>query len=235
MKKSQQTSYLILIFLTIVDILLLAYILFYPADASVKYVVGTFDFGVCIILWIEFIYSYRHSDDKRLYIKDNAISILGMLPFDFIFLRALRLIKLVQLIKKFIILRNSERIITQFLKKTFLDKIILVGIIFIFTVTVLIRVFDSSINDIQTAFWYIIVSMTSTGYGDVVPLTVSGRLLGMIAMIGGILIFATITAVISSIYMSKLNQDNQNNMESKIEELTCEIEKLNKKIDDLKK
>lgn len=235
MEKSQQTSYLILIFLTVVDILILAYVLFYPVDASEKYVVGAFDFVVCLILWIEFIYSYRHSDDKKLYIKDNAISVLGMLPFDFIFLRALRLIKLVQLIKKFIILRNSERIITQFLKKTFLDKIILVGILFVFTITVLIRVFDSDINDIQTAFWYIIVSMTSTGYGDVVPQTVSGRLVGMIAMIGGILIFATVTAVISSIYMSKLNQDNQDNLESKIDELTMEIEKLNKKIDELKK
>lgn len=223
-----------MIFLTIIDLLLLAYILFYPTDDSVKWIVRAFDFFVCIILWIEFIYSYIHSDDKKQYLKENSISILGMLPFDFFFLRALRLIKLVQLIKHFIVLRNSEKVITKFLKQTYLDKIIFVAIIFSFTITVLICIFDSQINDIQTAVWYIIVSMTSTGYGDVVPQTISGRVLGIIAMIGGILIFATITAVISSIYMSKLHNSTQEDMESKIDDLTREIEKLHEKIDELK-
>ena len=52
-------------------------------------------------------------------------------------------------------------------------------------------------------------------------------------MIGGILIFAPVTAVISSVYMSKINKDTNADLESKIEDLTAEIEKLNKKIDEL--
>lgn len=75
--------------------------------------------------------------------------------------------------------------------------------------------------------------MTSTGYGDVIPATTSGKLIGMGAMIGGILIFASVTAVISSVYMSKISRNNHEELESKIDELTSEIEKLNKKIDEL--
>ena len=227
------TCIILLIFLTVIDLLLLAYILFYPSDSSVMSFVMTFDLFVCILLWIEFIYSYMHSDNKKQYMKENIISILGMIPVDFIFLRALRLIKLVNLIKRLIVQRNKGKIITKFFKQTYLDKIIFLAIIFIFTVTVLICIFDSQINDMQTAVWYIIVSMTSTGYGDVVPITMSGRILGIITMIGGILIFATVTAVISSIYTYKLNKDNHDNLKSKIDELTCEIEKLNEKIDEL--
>ena len=195
--------------------------------------VRTFNLGVCILLWIEFIYSYQHSDDKKQYMRENAISILGMLPVDFIFLRALRLIKLVHLIKHFLVQRNNGKTITKFLKQTYLDKIIFVTIIFIFTVTELICIFDSQINDMQTAVWYIIVSMTGTGYGDVVPVTITGRILGIIAMITGILIFATITALMSSIYTSKLNNDNKDDLQSQINDLTREIKKLEEKNDNL--
>ena len=156
-----------------------------------------------------------------------------MLPIDIVFFRALRLIKLVQLIKLFVLARETRGNISKFLKQTYLDKIILVTIIFVFLITVLINFVDSNIDNIQTALWYIIVSMTSTGYGDVVPTSTSGKIIGIVAMIGGILIFATITAVISSVYVSKISKDNHDELESKIEELTAEIEKLNKKIDDL--
>ena len=165
--------------------------------------------------------------------RENTISILGMLPVDFIFLRALRLIKLVHLIKHFLVQRNNGKTITKFLKQTYLDKIIFVTIIFIFTVTELICIFDSQINDMQTAVWYIIVSMTGTGYGDVVPVTITGRILGIIAMITGILIFATITTLMSSIYTSKLNNDNKDDLQSQINDLTREIKKLEEKNDNL--
>ena len=186
----------------------MGYSVFFSVSSTVRYSAVAFDLIVCIILWIEFFYSYRHSKNKKKYLKDNSFSILGMFPIDFVFLRALRLV---------------------------MDKIIFIAILFIFIVTVSIRLLDPGINDIPTAIWFIVVSMTSTGYGDVVPVTHSGRLIGIIAMIGGILIFATITAAISTIYMSKISRSHHDNLESKIDDLSSEVERLNKKIDELKK
>lgn len=235
MKKSKQAFYLFLIFATLLDILLLCYISFYPVSSALRYSVITFDLILCAVLWVEFIYSYMHSDNKKQYIDDNLLSVLGMLPVDFVFLRALRLIKLFHLIKIFILSKDDEDYVSNFLKRTYLDKILVAAIIFIFILTVLIRFLDTNFPDINTAIWYIIVSMTSTGYGDVVPATTTGRIIGAVAMIGGILIFSSITAVISSLYISRISRDNHNDLDSKIEDLTCEIEKLNKKIDELKK
>lgn len=229
----KQLFYLGIIILIIFDLVLLFYVTFYPVDLFFKNTIYSFDVVVCLILWAEFIYSYLHSKDKKQYLNDNFLSITGMLPLDFMFLRALRLIKLVNFIKKFALTHESE-VIEKFLKRTLLDKIISISIIFIFIIAILIRFFENDINDISTALWFTFVSMTSTGYGDIVPTTFSGRLIGIIAMIGGILIFSTLTAVISSIYVSKISRDNHSNLESKIEDLTSEIEKLNKKIDDLK-
>lgn len=232
MENKKQLFYLILILLTILDLLFMTYILVYPNPVLKVWVIA-FDLVVCAIMWVEFIYSYLNADDKKTYLKNNSISILGMLPVDIVFFRALRLIKLVQLIKLFVLARETRGYIADFLKHTYLDRIILAAIIFIFSITVLVRLVDPNMPDIFTALWYTIVSMTGTGYGDVVPATHAGKLIGMVAMVGGFLIFATITAVISSVYMSKISKDNHDDLESKIDELTAEIEKLNKKIDDL--
>lgn len=229
----KQVFYLAIIILIILDVSLLTYVTFYPVDLSFRREIYTFDFIVCLILWAEFIYSYMHSEDKKQYLNDNFLSIAGMLPLDFMFLRALRLIKLVNFIKKFALTHESEAI-EKFLKRTILDKIISITIIFVFIVAILIRLVDNNINDISTALWFTFVTMTSTGYGDIVPNNFSGRLIGIIAMVGGILIFSTITAVISSIYVSKISRDNHSDLNSKIDDLTAEVEMLNKKIDDLK-
>ena len=226
MEKSKQRIYLILIFATFLDILLLFYVALRPVSSTFRDTVFAFDIILCAVLWIEFIYSYLKSDDKKQYLIENSLSILGMLPINFVFLRALRLVKLIQLIKLFVLARDSEKTISDFLKHTYLDKIILVAIIFTFILTISIRIADPSIPDIHTALWYVI---------DVVPSTLSGRIVGMIAMIGGILVFASFTAVISSLYISKINKDNQDDVNQKIENLTSEIERLNEKIDELKK
>ena len=223
------------IVLTIFDILFLAYITFYPVDTSFKFNVIAFDLFLCACFWVEFLYSLKKSDDRKEYLKNNSLGILGMLPFNSVFMRALRFIKLAQLIKIFILIRDDEKLVSDFLKKTYLDKVIIIAIVFIVAVTILVWLVDSNIADFKTAIWYTFASMTSTGYGDVVPTSTSGRIIGIVAMVGGIIIFSMITAIISSAYVSRLNRDKRKDLESKIDNLTAEVEKLNKKIDELNK
>src|SRR3984893_17374546 len=45
-------------------------------------------------------------------------------------------------------------------------------------------------GSIPAALWWAIVTMTTTGYGDVIPHTVLGRMLSGIVMVSGILVFA---------------------------------------------
>lgn len=231
----RQSAYFVGIILTVFDILFLAYITFYHVSGSVRNMVIAFDLLLCALFWVEFLYNLKRSDDRRTYLKNNSLGILGMLPVNFIFFRALRFVKLAQLIKIFILIRDDEKVVSDFLHKTYLDKIIAVSIIFVVLITILIWAVDSNIVDFRTAIWYIFVSMTSTGYGDVVPASTSGRIIGIVAMVGGIIIFSLITAIISSAYISKLNRQNRKDMESKIDNLTAKVEMLSEKIDELSK
>jgi voltage-gated potassium channel len=45
-------------------------------------------------------------------------------------------------------------------------------------------------GSIPAALWWAIVTMTTTGYGDVIPQTVLGRMLSGVVMVSGILVFA---------------------------------------------
>jgi voltage-gated potassium channel len=55
-------------------------------------------------------------------------------------------------------------------------------------------------GSIPAALWWAIVTMTTTGYGDVVPRTALGRMLAGIVMVSGILVFALWAGILASGY-----------------------------------
>ncbi|MBV9015564.1 MAG: ion transporter, partial [Alphaproteobacteria bacterium] len=61
-------------------------------------------------------------------------------------------------------------------------------------------------GSIPAALWWGIVTMTTTGYGDVVPQTVGGRVLAGTVMIGGILVFALWAGILANGYAEELRR-----------------------------
>jgi voltage-gated potassium channel len=48
------------------------------------------------------------------------------------------------------------------------------------------------------AMWWAVVTLTTTGYGDVVPQTVGGKMIGAMLMISGIIVLALMTGVLAT-------------------------------------
>ncbi len=53
------------------------------------------------------------------------------------------------------------------------------------------------------AVWWTIVTITTVGYGDYYPVTIMGRLLGIVIIIAGFIIFSTFTAYIASNFIDQ--------------------------------
>jgi voltage-gated potassium channel len=61
-------------------------------------------------------------------------------------------------------------------------------------------------GSIPAALWWAIVTMTTTGYGDVVPHTLAGRMLAGIVMMSGILVFALWAGIMASGYADEVRR-----------------------------
>lgn len=65
-------------------------------------------------------------------------------------------------------------------------------------VTSVERGHDSPVDSFPDALWWAIATVTTVGYGDVVPVTAAGRAFAYVLMLGGIGLFAALTANLAS-------------------------------------
>ncbi len=66
-------------------------------------------------------------------------------------------------------------------------------------VTSVERGHDSPVDSFPDALWWSIATVTTVGYGDVVPVTTAGRAFAYVLMVGGIGLFGAFTANLASI------------------------------------
>jgi len=88
-----------------------------------------------------------------------------------------------------------------------LFKVVL-GITFlVFVGAILENLFESGENKqfsaLGDAIWWAVVTMTTVGYGDKVPITPGGRVIGIIIMFMGMALISVFTATISSVFVAR--------------------------------
>lgn len=64
---------------------------------------------------------------------------------------------------------------------------------------------DSSISSFWDSFWYSIVTITTVGYGDLYPVTVPGKIIGLFFIIGSVTLLSTIIGNITD----KINENRE--------------------------
>lgn len=211
--------------LIIVDLFLISISLIFemPYDALVK--IYLFDLIVCIILLFEYFLNLCLSSPKKDYIldKENMIGLIASIPFDYIlplispvalpviFLRYLRIFKLIRVVK----LAQFD-FVKDLFRKTGLHKV-LIGIF----VTILIfwtafYLFSPSYGWFDD-FYFVIVTLTTVGYGDVTPKTYNEKVLAIILILIGVFVFSAITAIISSFLTDRILDSDEEDIISEIQ------------------
>lgn len=72
------------------------------------------------------------------------------------------------------------------------------------------RVVDpESFDTVWLAIWWAIQTVTTVGYGDVVPQSSAGKAIASILMIGGLSLLAVVTATITSAFVARAEADRR--------------------------
>ena len=226
--------------ITILDIVLISIEMIFSLPSEIAVFITRFDFIVCIILLAQWFYILYLSRPKTIFLKraSNWIDLIASIPFDTLlpiiipqagilrYLRVLRFLRIFALFKRF---SNS---LQRFFEKTYLDKIIAAIVLVIAVFTILLYLHGPSYGAFDD-FYFVIVTLTTVGYGDVTPQTFSEKIIAIVLLFVGVFVFSTITAAISSFLTDRLlNKDEY--IKSEIKNLHKENEELKEEIHELK-
>lgn len=207
--------------LIIIDMILITIAVIFHISNSLASNIQFFDFIVCIILLGEYAFNLYLSPSKKEFILDpiNILGLIASIPFDVILptvipgITALRYLRLIRIL----LLSSRLKFIKILFEKTRVPKILAAIFITIISFTLLFRLFGPSFSEIDD-FYFVIVTLTTVGYGDVTPKTHNEKVLSMILILIGILVFSTITATITSYFTDGISEEEEEAIKDEIKE-----------------
>lgn len=251
--------------LIIIDLILITFTLISYVPKNIYYGIIAFDTIICIVLLIEFFSRFFKAENKWQFFCHNWLELIAAIPFDLIMLpfamsyaRFLRLLRVLKFIKVIALLSQFLESIDVFLKKTHLDEVLGITLLVVLGSTLGLYLFDSSINSLFDSLWFVLSTVTTVGYGDILPQSGVGKIIGLITLIVGVLLFSAITGAMVSYFARKIfanedfnitenddniellkddlnfNKQNLNTVHSKVDKLDNDVASLKKELAEMK-
>ncbi|MCY4444339.1 MAG: ion channel [Proteobacteria bacterium] len=191
------------------------------AEASRALALG-FDRLLCVVFLMDFFYRLKRASSRKVYFfkQGGWLDLLSCMAWFDVF----RLGRLSHLARLYYLLRSLKvfrGIIPYLIKNNNVSAPVLIALItslIIFLTSTLILYFenapDSSIKTPLDAVWWSVVTLTTVGYGNVVPITFNGRILGIVVMIYGVAFYGGISGLLAS-YFIELDDQNKEEVYNK--------------------
>ena len=136
----------------------------------------------------------------------------------------------------FTMLMNMSGSFQKIMGRNHLGPTLMVSFIIIIMAGTLMAVIDPNVQTPMDGIWWAWVTVTTVGYGDIVPGSTAGRLFGSVLILMGIGLFSMMTASFSAFFMQQeeedliaketANADRLAKMESRMEQLETKLDQL---------
>ncbi len=198
---------------------------------------------ICYFFLVHFAYGWARSSDKFAFLKANWFYLPGSLPM----VEQLRWARLIQLWRVYQLLKEHPDLRGMFRRER--NETTLSGILFLFFLLLGIGSGmmywiesgqpGSQIETPYDAFWWTLVTLSTVGYGDLVPKTEEGRFVASLLILFGVGLFGAISGFMASLFLQPNKGDNEthkwhNEHGSQQERLLQEIQLLRAEVRELK-
>ena len=210
-----------------------------PLYNNYKKLFDTFDLISVIIFSIEYVlrvWSCTHDPRYKGSIKGRIkymltpgalIDLLAFLPtyfhaflnFDLRMLRLLRFLRFFRLFRLTAYTKSAQMIFNVFRSRKNELILSLVLVMFLIIIASCLLFFaehfypseaESKFTSVPATLWWAIVTLTTTGYGDMIPLTTIGRILTGMIMLTGVAFFALPAGIITAGFLEEMKLVRKN-------------------------
>lgn len=133
----------------------------------------------------------------------------ALVPYDLRLLRLFRVLRVLKLMRYSPTLETLLRVIRNE-RRTVFGSLCVLAVIILLSAAVLYHLEHDAqpqaFSNMGKAIWWAIATLTTVGYGDVIPVTVPGRVVGSVVMLLGVGIFALWTSVFASGFIEEMRK-----------------------------
>jgi voltage-gated potassium channel len=177
-------------------------------NPDIEQVITIMDSILIVIFLIDLLRRLRVAGDRRAYMTKGWgwLDLVSIIPL----LRIARLLRIVRVMRVVGRMGGAEVAMRAFFANKATGGLFLVVLI-----AILVMEFGSlgvlwaergaegaNILTAEEAIWYLIVTMSTVGYGDYYPVTDVGRLLGSLIIVVGVGVFGTLTGFLANVFLA---------------------------------
>jgi len=177
--------------------------------------------------------------NKRAYLFGNwmnLVIIIGGMPFFWQFAPLVGLLRSFRLVLVVVILVRLSKSVRMLLSRHQLGNTLAVAFITMVLSGVIVSRIDPSIGTVWDGMWWAWVTMSTVGYGDVVPHNLAGRLFGALLILFGVLLLSLLTANLAAFFIGseveKVGRDEKD-ADRLLMDISARLERIERKLEEL--
>ena len=178
-------------------------------DPALDAVLNAMNAGLSVILFLDFLVRLRTATSRSDYFFRHFgwADLLASLPLpQFKVLRLFRLARVYRLLRAYGVRNIGRSLLRERAGSALLSLLFIAILVLEFGSLWMLRLestsSDRNITTASDAMWYVIVTISTVGYGDQYPVTTAGRVLGTVIIVLGVAIFGTLTGYLANLFLS---------------------------------